>query len=88
MIDWLKANPSPNRVDFSFDEKAKIAIKQYGGYTYTKEKIVKYPAKQKVKGLLEMPTAINIHTGVIHYWFYDWKNSFIVMFCRIVIFKL
>ena len=25
-----------------------------------------------------MPAAINIHTGDIHYWFYDWKNSFIV----------
>ena len=81
MIDWLKANPSPNRVDFSFDEKAKIAIKQYSGYVYTKENIVKHPAKQKVKGLLEMSAAINIHTGEIDYWFYDWKNSFIVIEC-------
>ncbi|MCK5031226.1 MAG: transposase [Thermoplasmatales archaeon] len=64
---------------FSFDEKAKIAIKQYNGYIYTKEKRVKHPAKQKVRGLLEMPAAINIHTGEIHYWFYDWKNSFIVI---------
>ena len=65
----------------SFDEKAKIAIKEYGGYVYTKEKKVKYPAKQKVKGLLEMPAAINIHTGEIHYWFFDWKNSFVVIEC-------
>ena len=28
-----------------------------------------------------MPAAINIHTGDIHYWFYDWKNSFIVIEC-------
>ena len=81
MIDWLKSNPSPDRVDLSFDEKAKIAIKEYGGYVYTKKKKVKYPAKQKVKGLLEMPAAINIHTGEIDYWFYDWKNSFIVIEC-------
>jgi transposase len=28
-----------------------------------------------------MPAAINIHTGDIHYWFYDWKNCFIVIEC-------
>lgn len=28
-----------------------------------------------------MPAAINIHTGKIHYWFFDWKNSFIVIEC-------
>jgi hypothetical protein len=28
-----------------------------------------------------MPAAINIHTGDIIYWFYDWKNSFIVIEC-------
>ena len=66
---------------FSFDEKAKIAIKQYSGYVYTKERIVKHPAKQKVRGLLEMPAAIDVHTGNIHYWFFDWKNSFIVIEC-------
>ena len=81
MIDWLKCNPSPNRVDIGFDEKAKIAIKEYGGFVYTKEKKIKVPAKQKVRGLLEMPAAINIHTGEIHYWFFDWKNSFIVIEC-------
>ena len=36
---------------------------------------------KKVKGLLEMPAAINIHTGEIHYWFFDWKNSFVVIEC-------
>ena len=66
---------------FSYDEKAKIAIKEYGGYDYTKKKKIKVPAKQKVKGLLEMPAAINIHTGKTHYWFYDWKNSFVVIEC-------
>lgn len=65
----------------SFDEKAKIPIKQYNGSVYTREKKVKWPAKQKVKGLLEMPAAINIHTGKIHCWFYDWKNSFVVIEC-------
>lgn len=70
-----------NSISFSFDEKAKIAIKEYGGYAYTKKKKIKFPAKQKVKGLLEMPAAINIHTGKIHYWFYDWKNSFVVIEC-------
>lgn len=28
-----------------------------------------------------MPAAIDIHTGKIHHWFYDWKNSFIVIEC-------
>jgi transposase len=65
----------------SFDEKAKIAIKEYGGSVYTKKKKVNVPAKQKVKGLLEMPAAINIHTDEIHYWLFDWKNSFVVIQC-------
>jgi hypothetical protein len=54
-----------------FDEKAKIAIKEYSGSIYTKEKSVFYPAKQKVKGLLEMPAGYNTKTGKVHYWFYD-----------------
>ena len=66
---------------FSFDQKAKIAIKQYNGYIYTKEKKVKHPEHQKVKGLLEILAAINIHTGEIHHWFFNWKNSFIVIEC-------
>jgi transposase len=40
-----------------------------------------YPSKQKVKGLLEMPAGLNIKTGKVHYWFYDWKNSFVVIEC-------
>ena len=28
-----------------------------------------------------MPAAINIHTGKIHTWFHDWKNSFIIIQC-------
>ena len=40
-----------------------------------------YPSKQKVKGLLEMPAGLNVKTGKVHYWFYDWKNSFIVIEC-------
>ena len=77
----LYSNDNPNDVVISFDEKAKIAIKEYSGSVYTKEKKVFYPAKQKVKGLLEMPAGINVKTGKIHYWFYDWKNSFVVIDC-------
>jgi len=81
LIDELILNPPKNSIVFSFDEKAKIAIKQYIGHVYTKEKIVKHPAKQKVRGLLEMPACINVHSGKIIQWFYDWKNSFIVIEC-------
>ena len=28
-----------------------------------------------------MPAGLNIKTGKVHYWFYDWKNSFIVIEC-------
>lgn len=28
-----------------------------------------------------MPAGINVRTGKIHYWFYDWKNSFVVIEC-------
>lgn len=28
-----------------------------------------------------MPAAINFHSGQIHFWFFDWKNSFIVIEC-------
>lgn len=31
-----------------------------------------------MKGICDLFTARNIHTGKRHYWFYDWKNSFIV----------
>jgi transposase len=58
-----------------------MAIKQYPGHVYTRASRVKHPAKQEVRGLLEMPAAINVHTGEMHYWFFDWKNSFIVIEC-------
>ncbi|MDP2946595.1 MAG: IS630 family transposase [Nanoarchaeota archaeon] len=77
----LYSDKNPNNVVISFDEKAKIAIKEYFGSVYTKEKKVFYPAKQKVKGLLEMPAGVNVKTGKVHYWFYDWKNSFVVVDC-------
>jgi hypothetical protein len=77
----LYSNNNPNDVVISFDEKAKIAIKEYGGSIYTKEKYASYPSKQKVKGLLEMPAGVNVKTGKVHYWFYDWKNSFVVIEC-------
>ena len=77
----MKNNPPPSSIILSFDEKAKIPIKEYNGRVWTKEKRVKWPSKQKTKGLLEMPAAINIHTGEIFYWFHDWKNSFIVIQC-------
>ncbi|MEM4245604.1 MAG: IS630 family transposase [Candidatus Nanoarchaeia archaeon] len=77
----MRFTPPPNSIILSFDTKAKIAIKEYKGSIYTKNKHVYYPAKQKVRGLLEMPAAINIHTGDILYWFYDWKNSFIIIEC-------
>lgn len=28
-----------------------------------------------------MPAGLNIETGKVHYWFYDWKNSFVVIEC-------
>ena len=28
-----------------------------------------------------MPAGINVRNGKIHYWFYDWKNSFVVIEC-------
>ena len=77
----LYSNNNPNDVVISFDEKAKIAIKENSGSVYTKEKKVFYPSKQKVKGLLEMPAGLNVKNGKVHYWFYDWKNSFIVIEC-------
>lgn len=80
-IRSLYEDKDPNKVKISFDEKAKIAIKEYFGNVYTKEKVVTYPSKQKVRGLLEMPAGMNIETGKIHYWFFDWKNSFVVIEC-------
>ena len=28
-----------------------------------------------------MPAGVNIKTGKVHYWFHDWKNSFVVIEC-------
>jgi len=67
ILKGLYEDKNPENVVISFDEKAKIAIKEYSGSVYTKEKVVTYPSKQKVKGLLEMPAGINIKTGKVHY---------------------
>lgn len=37
------------------------------------------PYGQKVKGLVDIFAAKNIHTGKRHYKFYGWKNSFTVI---------
>ena len=37
------------------------------------------PYGQKVIGVCDLFSARDIHTGKRHYWFYDWKNSFIVI---------
>ena len=66
ILRGLYEDKDPNNVVISFDEKAKIAIKEYSGSVYTKEKKVFYPSKQKVKGLLEMPAGLNIKTGKVH----------------------
>ena len=63
----------------SFDEKGKTPVKHYGGKKWTKEKKYHIPYNQKVKGLFDIVMILNIHTGVRHYRFYDWKNSFIVI---------
>ena len=28
-----------------------------------------------------MPAGLNIKNGKVHYWFHDWKNSFVVIEC-------
>lgn len=63
----------------SFDEKGKTAIKTYGGQKYVFQGYYHVPYGQRVKGLCDLFSARNIHTGKRHYWFYDWKNSFIVI---------
>lgn len=80
-IEELILNPPENSIILSFDEKARIPVKQFTGCVYTKEKKIKHPAKQKVRGLVDMPAAIDVHSGDIHHWFTDWKNSFIVIEC-------
>lgn len=63
----------------SFDEKGKTAVKKYGGQKYVFQGYYHIPYGQKVKGVCDLFAAKNLHTGKMHYWFYDWKNSFIVI---------
>ena len=67
-----------NGVVLSFDEKGKTVVKQYEGQKYVFKGYYHTPYSQKVKGLCNLFAARNIHTGEIHYQFYDWKNSYIV----------
>lgn len=46
-VQNLYADKDENKVKISFDEKAKIAIKEYFGSVYTKEKSVTYPSSKK-----------------------------------------
>lgn len=62
----------------SFDEKGKTAIKKYGGQKFVFKGYYHIPYGQKVKGVMDLFMARNIHTGQRHYAFFDWKNSFIV----------
>lgn len=62
----------------SFDEKGKTAIKQYGGQKFVFGGYYHIPYGQKVKGIMDLFMARNLHTGQRHYAYYDWKNSFIV----------
>lgn len=77
-IEQAIASPPLNSVVLSFDEKGKTAIKTYGGQKYIFGGYYHIPYGQKVKGLCDLFSARNLHTGKRHYWFYDWKNSFIV----------
>lgn len=79
MIDSLTEKPPPNSVVLSFDEKGRTPIKIFGGKRWCEEKNYRVPYRQKVKSLLDIFAAKNIHTGSRHYGFYGWKNSFIVI---------
>ena len=63
----------------SFDEKGKTAIKEYGGQRYKFGGYFHIPYGQKIKGICELFAARNVHTKEVHFKFYDWKNSFIVI---------
>lgn len=63
----------------SFDEKGKTAVKMYGGQKYVFGGYHHIPYGQKVKGLCDLFAARNLHTGEVHYFFFDWKNSFILI---------
>lgn len=79
MIEQAIVCPPLNSVVLSFDEKGKTAIKTYGGQKYAFRGYYHIPYGQKVKGVCDLFTARNLHTNKRHYWFYDWKNSFIVI---------
>lgn len=63
----------------SFDEKGKTAIKEYGGQRYSFGGYYHIPYGQKVKGICDLFAARDVHKGDVHYEFYDWKNSYIVI---------
>ena len=60
------------------DAKGRTAVKMYGGRKYTFNGYYHTPYGQKVRGLVDLFAARNLHTGDIHHYFYDWKNSYIV----------
>lgn len=72
------ACPPENGVVLSFDEKGKTAVKQHGGRKYTFDEYYHVPYGQSVQGLCDFFAARNMHSGEMHYRFYDWKNSYIV----------
>ena len=75
----MLACPPANSVVLSFDEKGKTAIKHYGGRKYSFRGYYHIPYGQKVKGICDLFAARNVHNNDVHYEFYDWKNSFIVI---------
>lgn len=75
----MLACPPENSIVFSFDEKGKTAIKHYGGQRYSFRGYYHIPYGQKVKGICDLFAARDVHNGDVHYAFYDWKNSFIVI---------
>lgn len=79
MIDTLKETCPTNSEVLSFDEKGRTPVKKFGGSMWLSEKYYYIPYNQKVKGLFDLFAAKNIHSGEIHYRFYDFKNSFIVI---------
>jgi len=66
-------------VVLTFDEKGKTPIKQFEGRKWCVEKKYFIPERQKVKGVVNLFAARNLHSGKFHYKFYDFKNSFIVI---------
>lgn len=75
----MKNNPPPDSVVLSFDEKGRIAVKQFEGYKWLQDKSYYMPDRQKVRGVMDLIAARNLHNGDFIYKFYSWKNSFIVV---------